>query len=52
MLPTRQLTPRNHREKQHGEPHHFRKAYLVLLRVEIARFTRIGLPRCDSSLLL
>jgi len=27
-------------------------AYLVLLRVEIARFTRCGLPRRDSSLLL
>jgi len=27
-------------------------AYLVLLRVEIARFTRSGSPRADSSLLL
>ena len=27
-------------------------AYLVLLRVEIARFTRRELPRTDSSLLL
>ena len=27
-------------------------AYLVLLRVEIARFTRCRLPRTDSSLLL
>ena len=27
-------------------------AYLVLLRVEIARFTPSGLPRLDSSLLL
>ena len=26
--------------------------YLVLLRAEIARFTRTGLPRHDSSLLL
>jgi len=27
-------------------------AYLVLLRAEIARFTRPGLPPADSSLLL
>ena len=27
-------------------------AYLVLLRAEIARFTRPGLPQVDSSLLL
>jgi len=49
MLPTRQLTPRNHREKQCGEPPHFRKAYLVLLRVEIARFTRTQAARLCCS---
>ena len=49
MLPTRQLTPRNHREKQRGEPRHFRKAYLVLLRVEIARFTRTQAARLCCS---
>ncbi len=52
MLPTRQLTLRNHKEKPRGEPRCFRKAYLVLLRVEIARFTRQRLPQGDSSLLL
>jgi len=49
MLPTRQLTPRNHREKLRGEPRRFRKAYLVLLRVEIARFTRTESARLCCS---
>jgi hypothetical protein len=49
MLPTRQLTLRNHKEKRHGEPCHFRKAYLVLLRVEIARFTRTQSARLCCS---
>jgi len=49
MLPTRQLTPRNHREKACGEPRPFRKAYLVLLRVEIARFTRTQSARLCCS---
>ncbi len=39
MLPTRQLSLRSHKSKQRGEPRHFGLAYLVLLRVEIARFT-------------
>jgi len=41
MLPTRQLCGTTST-----------LAYLVLLRVEIARFTRQGLPHGDSSLLL
>ena len=50
MLPTRTL--RGPRSWRCGEPLRFACAYLVLLRVEIARFTRTGLPRHDSSLLL
>ena len=38
--------------KKRGVPRYFALAYLVLLRVEIARFTRLELPRADSSLLL
>ena len=50
VLPTRQL--RGSRSWRRGEPPRFALAYLVLLRVEIARFTRFGLPHRDSSLLL
>jgi len=50
VLPTRQL--RGPRSGRGGEPLRFALAYLVLLRVEIARFTRGRLPRRDSSLLL
>ena len=42
--PTRQLTLRNHKVESRGEPRHSGLAYLVLLRAEIARFTRPGCP--------
>ncbi len=43
MLPTRQL--RGSRSGRCGEPPRFALAYLVLLRVEIARFTRWSFAR-------
>jgi len=49
MLPTRTL--RGPRSWRCGEPLRFACAYLVLLRVEIARFTRCAM-HIDSSLLL
>jgi len=49
MLPTRQLSLRNHKDLQHGEPCRLRLAYLVLLRVEIARFTRTESARLCCS---
>src|SRR5690606_26953822 len=49
VLPTRQLSLRNHKDQQHGEPCRLRLAYLVLLRVEIARFTRTEAARLCCS---
>ncbi len=49
VLPTRQLALRNHKDSRRGEPHRFRLAYLVLLRVEIARFTRTESARLCCS---
>ena len=51
MLPTRQL--RGPRSWRSGEPRRFALAYLVLLRVEIARFTRWACaPRLVSVALI
>jgi len=47
MLPTRQL--RGPRSWRCGEPPRFALAYLVLLRVEIARFTRTKSARLCCS---
>ena len=47
VLPTRQL--RGPRSGRYGEPPRFALAYLVLLRVEIARFTQTQLARLCCS---